>query len=253
MEIDPSHLSTEAAELDDLENLFCSIKFDNQRENSSSVNVDCSSPNGDIVEIHRFSLDDLDEYLEIYFDAFSSRLTNFFSTDDQFSIFHDEMKSRIETDFKSIEFENVLLGKIDGKLVGAAFLLFPGQTSSFLSQTISLQSNFCFASIQRWIFDKIIYKTNNEQECHIEMIGVRPEYRNFGIGTAMIESIEDFARERGATFLTAYASNEHSQNFFQRSNFQVDHSDRSSLWNFIFGHEKSKKFSKTILVDHKKF
>jgi len=81
------------------------------------------------------------------------------------------------------------------------------------------------------------------------MIGVKSAYRNHGIGSAMVECVEYFARQQGANLLTIHISGQQLQNYFERFGFTVDHTDRSSFWKWLFERQNIIKFSKILSSD----
>ena len=84
------------------------------------------------------------------------------------------------------------------------------------------------------------------EECYIEMIGVKSAYRNHGIGAAMLECVEHFARQAGALLLTVHTNSDQLKNYFERFGFTIDHSDSSALWKWMVERESITKMSKTI-------
>ena len=221
------------------------------RHASSMITIygDSSSDNDDVIEIHQFSLDDLDAYLDIYFDVLDRRLRYLIGSDDEIDRFRQSMKNRISSNLNSPEYERVILGKMYGSVVAAALLKFPGDPTSIPADRFSVKSKFCFNSLHFWLMTKSTYLPQKAEECYIEMIGVKENFRNLGIGTVMLESIEDLARQAHITLITTHVHNERLENYFERSNFHYDKSDRSAFWKWIIERDNFKKFSKTISFD----
>jgi len=125
---------------------------------------------------------------------------------------------------------------------------FAGETPTIPLTSNVPEQNPCLSSIRRWLARKANYVPTNPTECYIEMIGVKSAYRNNGIGSAMLECIEHFARQVGANLLTIHINGQ-LQNYFERYGFNIDHTDRSAFWKWIVERQNINKFSKLILPD----
>ena len=215
----------------------------------SAMGQSYTSGEHDAVEIHEFSLADLDAYLEIYFTTLDNRLQRFIGEVEQLEQFRKSVKDRITSDRNAREYQNVLLGKINGEVVAAVTLVFPGEPTTISNENILPQANSCFTSIRRWILRNANYKPTNMEECYIEMIGVKPSYQNRGIGAAMLECIEHFARQAGAHILTIHINNDRVQGYFQRFGFQLDHTDNSAIWKWAVERQNTHKMFKLISND----
>lgn len=200
----------------------------------------------DVIEIHEFSLDDIDAYLDIYFEALNHRLTRYIGEDSEIHKFRAGMKSRIGSDTNSREYHNVLLGKINGEVVAAVTLSFPGEATTVSNNDILPSANSCMASLQRRLVRNANYVPKNISECYIEMIGVKSAFRNHGIGAALLECVEHFAQQAGALQLTVHTNGDHLRNYFERFGFLIDRSDNSALWKWIVERQGINKMSKTI-------
>jgi ribosomal protein S18 acetylase RimI-like enzyme len=208
-----------------------------------------TSGENDAVEIHEFSFGDIDAYLEIYFETLSNRLNHFIGNNEQLNEFRKAMKNRLNTDRNSREYQNVLIGKINGEVVSAVTLAFPSETPTVSNDNLLPQSNSCLTPIRRWILRHANYVPTNMEECYIEMIGVRSAFRNHGIGAAMLECVEHFARQAGATLLTIHTNDDRLRNYFQRFGFNLDHTDNSAIWKWMIERQNTHKMAKTISSD----
>ncbi len=204
------------------------------------------SGDNDAVEIHEFSFADIDAYLEIYFDTLNNRLRHFIGDNEQLDEFRKAMKTRLSTDRNSREYQNVLLGKINGEVVSAVTLAFPGDTATVSNDNLLPQSNSCLTSIRRWMLRHANYSPTNIEECYIEMIGVKSAFQNHGIGAAMLECVEHFARQAGAKLLTIHVNGLRLRNYFERYGFHLDTTDNSAFWKWIVERQSSTKLSKPL-------
>ncbi|CAF2338647.1 unnamed protein product [Rotaria sp. Silwood2] len=205
-----------------------------------------SASESDIIEIHEFSFADVDAYLDIYFEMLHNRLAHFIGDRDQLQQFRMKMKNRINSDTNSREYQNVLLGKMNGEVVAAVTLLFPSETTTVTNDHILPEENSCLTSIRRWMIRNANYIPTVANECYIEMIGVKSSYRNQGIGAALLECVEYFAQGAGALLLTVHTNEEQLTNYFQRFGFIIDHSDNSAYWKWAVERQKIAKMSKII-------
>jgi len=205
-----------------------------------------TSESNDVIEIHEFSLADIDAYLDIYFETLNNRLRHFIGEDEQLQQFRLGTKNRINSDANSREYQNVLLGKMNGEVVAAVTLLFPGETSTISNNNLLPQPSSCLTPIRRWMIRNANYIPKNMEECYIEMIGVKSAYRNHGIGAAMLECVEHFARQAGALLLTVHTNGEQLRNYFQRFGFDPDHTDNSAFWKWTVERQSILKMAKTI-------
>ncbi|NJE03381.1 GNAT family N-acetyltransferase [Thermococcus sp. MV11] len=64
---------------------------------------------------------------------------------------------------------------------------------------------------------------------HVDVIEVHPDYRGRGIGRALVEFVEDVARERGAEMLTVQPDDE-AKGFYERLGFNVELFDGTMVW-----------------------
>ncbi|AFL94564.1 GNAT family acetyltransferase 1 [Thermococcus cleftensis] len=64
---------------------------------------------------------------------------------------------------------------------------------------------------------------------HVDVIEVHPDYRGRGIGRALVEFVEDVARERGAEMLTVQPDDE-AKGFYERLGFNVELFDGTIVW-----------------------
>ncbi|CAF0729331.1 unnamed protein product [Adineta ricciae] len=221
----------------------------NVTDHDTMVSSYTTNDDNDVIEIHEFSLADADAYIDIYFDTLNNRLRHFIGTDDQLQQFRLALKNRINSETNSREYQNALLGKMNGDVVAAVMLSFPSEPTTVLNDNILPQPNSCVTSLRRWMVRNANYTPTNMDECYIEMIGVRSAFRNHGIGAAMLECVEHFARQAGARLLTVHVNSEQLRGYFQRFNFQVDHSDNSAFWKWVVERESILKMSKPISPD----
>lgn len=125
-------------------------------------------------------------------------------------------------------------------------MLFPKESPT-IPQTGNIpQQNSCMKSVHHWMAQKSNYVPANMEECYIEMIGVKSAYRNHGIGSAMLECVEYFAQQAGATLLTIHTNGPQLRNYFQRFGFTVDNADNSAFWKWIVERQSINKLSKTL-------
>lgn len=216
---------------------------------ASAMGQSYTSGEHDAVEIHEFSLADLDAYLELYFTTLDNRLRSFIGGDEQLEQFRKAVKDRITSDRNAREYQNVLLGKINGEVVAAVTLVFPGEPTTVSNENILPQATSCFTSIRRWILRNANYKPTNMEECYIEMIGVRTPFQNRGIGAAMLECVEHFARQAGAHILTIHINENRVQGYFERFGFLLDQTDNSAIWKWAVERQNTHKMFKLISND----
>ncbi|CAF0896753.1 unnamed protein product [Adineta steineri] len=200
----------------------------------------------DTIEIHEFSLADIDAYLDIYFETLNNRLGHLIGSREQLQEFRLALKTRISSDTNSNEYQNVLLGKMNGDVVAAVKLSFPGEPGTIANTNILPQSSSCFTSMRRWMIRNANYTPTNIEECYIEMIGVKTAFRNNGIGGAMMECVEHFARQAGARLLTIHVHDDQLRQYFGRSGFSLDHTDNSAIWKWLVERQNVLKMSKTL-------
>lgn len=213
----------------------------------SSLTTDAAtSVDQDVIEIHQFSLVDIDAYLDIYFDALDNRLRHLIGTSEELEQFRSAMKNRIISDRNARERKNVLLGKMHEEVVAAVLLTFSTETCSISNEQLSRQSQTCLTSLYRWMAAKANYHPADAGECYIEMIGVKSAHRSRGIGAAMLECVEHFAQQAGARILTIHAGGDLEKGFFQRSGFDFDRSDNSAWWKSFVEKQGIQKMIKTI-------
>ena len=214
-------------------------------EHSTMVQSYTSGDN-DVIEIHEFSLADIDAYLDIYFETLNNRLRHFVGENEQLQQFRLATKNRITSNTNSREYQNVLLGKMNGEVVAAVTLSFPGETTTISNANILPQTSSCLTSIRRWMIRNANYIPSNMEECYIEMIGVKNAYRNHGIGAAMLECVEHFARQAGAILLTVHISGDQLRNYFQRFGFLIENTDNSAFWKWVVERQNIQKMAKPI-------
>ena len=220
--------------------------FDSTRHRGAALSMDGSSTADDVIEIHQFSQPDVDAYLDIYFETLHGRLSHFVGELDALELVRSAIKKRIISDINAREYQNVLIGKINDEVVAAASLSFAGDSSTIRNEHLLAEDNSCLASMRRRLIDKANYSPAHPEECYVEMIGVRNGYRNHGIGAAMLECVEHFARQAGARLLTVHIHSEQLRSYFQRFGFTIDHSDRSAFWKWLVERENVKKMVKAI-------
>jgi hypothetical protein len=138
---------------------------------------------------------------------------------------------------------------MNGDILAAVKILFPGETSTISPTSNPPQQSSCLSSIRRWITQKANYIPTNIEECYIEMIGVKTAYRNHGIGSAMLECVEHVARQSGARLLTIHTHGQQLRNYFQRYGFNIDHNDSSSFWKWMLERQTINKLSKPLSSD----
>lgn len=155
----------------------------------------------------------------------------------------------LDSNSNAREYQNVLLGKMNGEVLAAVTMAFPGETPTIPLTTETPGQSSCLTSIRRWMVRKSNYVPNNTDECYIEMLGVKGDYQNHGIGSAMLECVEHFARQAGAKSLTVHVNGARLRTYFERYGFALDQSDNSAFWKWIVERENSLKLSKALLSD----
>ena len=217
-----------------------------QQQHDVPLSMDGSSVADDVIEIHQFSPPDVDAYLDIYFETLHGRLSHFVGGLAALESVRLAIKKRIISDVNAREYQNVLIGKINDEVVAAASLSFAGDTSTIRTEHMLAEDHSCLASMRRRLIEKAQYSPTHPEECYVEMIGVKQAYRNHGIGAAMLECVEHFARQAGARLLTVHVHSEQLRGYFQRVGFVLDHSDRSAFWKWVVERENVKKMVKAI-------
>jgi predicted GNAT family acetyltransferase len=135
---------------------------------------------------------------------------------------------------------------MNGEVLAAITMSFPGETPTISPISVAPEQSSCLTSIRRWMTQKANYIPTNMEECYIEMIGVKSAYRNHGIGAAMLECVEHFARQAGAVLLTIHISGDQLRNYFQRFGFLIDNTDNSAFWKWIVERQSTQKMTKPI-------
>ncbi|CAF1247566.1 unnamed protein product [Rotaria sordida] len=215
------------------------------RENTMVSSYTTGGDN-DVIEIHQFSTADVDAYLDIYFETLDNRLRRYIGDDEHLQRFRVAMKNRINSNPNAREYQNVLLGKINGEVLAAVTMLFPKESPT-VSETSDIEpQNNCLSSMHRWMTRKANYIPTNIDECYIEMIGVKSAYRNHGIGSAMLECVEQYARQAGASLLTIHINGQQLRNYFERFGFINDTKDNSQFWKWIVERQSIYKLSKVL-------
>ena len=143
----------------------------------------------------------------------------------------------------------MLLGKINGEVLAAVTMAFPGDAPTVMPLSNAPEHTSCATSMRRWFTSRANYTPSNTEECYIEMIGVKKGYRRNGIGAAMIECVEHFAREAGATSLTIHTTGDELRAYFGRFGFDIDRSDNSAVWKWLVERQTFNKLSKTLNLD----
>jgi RimJ/RimL family protein N-acetyltransferase len=138
---------------------------------------------------------------------------------------------------------------MNGEVLAAITMSFPGETPTISPTSVAPEQSSCFTSIRRWMTQRANYIPTNMEECYIEMIGVKTGYQNNGIGTAMLECVEQFARQAGANRLTIHTSGPRLRNYFERFGFTTDHTDRSALWKWLVERQTIDKLMKNLSLD----
>ncbi|CAF3725697.1 unnamed protein product [Rotaria socialis] len=203
----------------------------------------------DVIEIHQFSSADIDAYLDIYFETLNTRLRRYIGENEELQQFRTAMKARINSTPNASEYQNVLLGKINGEVLAAVTMLFPKETPTIPQTSDSQPRSSCLTPVHRWMVRKANYVPSNIEECYIEMIGVKNAYRNHGIGSAMLECVEHLARQAGANILTVHITGQQTQSFFQRFGFTMDNTDSSPFWKWLVERQAITKLSKILPSD----
>ena len=138
---------------------------------------------------------------------------------------------------------------MNGEVVAAVTMLFPNETPTVPLDYAGPAQGSCLQSPPRWIVRRANYVPTNMEECYIEMIGVKSAFRNRGIGAAMLECVEHYARQVAATLLTLHIHGADLQMYFERYGFTVDHSDRSGFWKWIVERQSVTKLAKIVSPD----
>ena len=138
---------------------------------------------------------------------------------------------------------------MNGEVVAAVTMLFPNETPTVPFDYVRPGQTSCLQSTPRWIVRKANYVPTNMDECYIEMIGVKSAFRNRGIGAAMLECVEHYARQVSATLLTIHIHGGDLQLYFERYGFTIDRSDSSGFWKWVVERQTVTKLSKTVSPD----
>ncbi|CAF2103926.1 unnamed protein product [Rotaria magnacalcarata] len=203
----------------------------------------------DVIEIHQFSSADIDAYLDIYFETLNTRLRRYIGENEELQHFRTAMKTRINSNPNASEYQNVLLGKINGEVLAAVTMLFPKETPTIPQTSDGQPRSSCLTPVHRWMVRKANYVPSNIEECYIEMIGVKNTYRNHGVGSAMLECVEHLARQAGANILTVHINGKQTRSFFQRFGFTMDNTDSSPFWKWLVERQTITKLSKVLTSD----
>jgi hypothetical protein len=77
-------------------------QFTNDRDSTMLSSYSAPGGENDVIEIHQFSLGDVDAYLDIYFETLDNRLRHYIGEDEQLQQFRVSMKNRISKNKKPI-------------------------------------------------------------------------------------------------------------------------------------------------------
>ncbi|WP_099210179.1 GNAT family N-acetyltransferase [Thermococcus henrietii] len=73
---------------------------------------------------------------------------------------------------------------------------------------------------------------------HVDLIEVHPDYRRKGVGRALMEFVEDVARERGVEMLTVQPEGE-AEGFYKKLGFNVEVFEGTTVWVPLKGEGKA--------------
>lgn len=135
---------------------------------------------------------------------------------------------------------------MNGEVVAAVTMSFPGDTPTIPHVSEDPGQNSCMKPMRGWMIRKANYVPTNMEECYIEMIGVKKSYQKRGVGAAMLECVEHYARQAGATLLTIHTVGVELRSYFERFGFNVDHTDNSAFWKWVVERQTVNKLSKAI-------
>ena len=138
---------------------------------------------------------------------------------------------------------------MNGEVVAAVTMSFPGDTPTIPSVSADPGQNSCLKPVRGWMVRKANYLPTNMEECYIEMIGVKKSYQKRGVGAAMLECVEHYARQAGASLLTIHTAGDELRNYFERFGFNLDRTDNSSFWKWVVERQSINKLSKAIPPD----
>ena len=138
---------------------------------------------------------------------------------------------------------------MNGEVLAAVTMAFSGEPPTVPLTYENPAQNSCLRSIRRWLVRRSNYVPANTEECYIEMLGVKTDYQNHGIGSAMLECVEHFARQAGAKLLTVHVNGVRLRTYFERYGFTLDHTDNSGFWKWIVERQGSVKLSKPLLSE----
>lgn len=142
----------------------------------------------------------------------------------------EEMKENFKKLMKIKEnrfsLENILVAKIDDKLIGAV-LLMEGKDIDRLTinsekQIIKDQKGFNKISyIITSIWGNLFFKECNEDEYYISNIAIKPEFRGNGYAKIMIKNIYKLAKKKGYKKVSLVAKNDKLIKFYEKIGFHV--------------------------------
>ncbi len=183
--------------------------------------------------IRPFYESDLDICKSIIVDAYKSKYTKLLSFEDSNLVELMHLVSVIKT----IPFKGYYVAVVDGEIVGLLILRWKNQKTrktNFLYYFKALQVGL-WKSIRIWAGLRILHNKPAGNECYIELVAVGSEYRNQGVGTALLKYARNIASIRGLRLLTInVASSNPAIHLYKRVGFFISSKSKSLILKKVF-------------------
>ena len=138
---------------------------------------------------------------------------------------------------KIIPFKGYYVAELDGKIAGLLILRWKNQKTrktNFFYYFKALKIGL-WKSIRIWIGLNILHNKPAHNECYIELVAVHSDFRNRGIGTALLKYAKNIARVRGLRLLTInVASSNPAIHLYKRVGFFIAGKSTSIILKKVF-------------------
>jgi ribosomal protein S18 acetylase RimI-like enzyme len=189
------------------------------------------------ITIREARNEDIDEFVKLLMTVFNSKFKVIFGSkiNEGQKILSQEMKTR-----KSLEGNYV--ATINEQIVGAVVLQTREMKQDFFQTLKLFLTNLSvYQGLRAFIvggyYQSISGKYISKEGCYFESLFILPEFQKMGIGTKLMEKVEEFAREKNKKFLYSFvrASNIGARNLHKKYGFKEISTKKSILTKIFFG------------------
>jgi ribosomal protein S18 acetylase RimI-like enzyme len=184
------------------------------------------------IKIRPFRIEDFDQVNRLLTEAFFDKIGSLLDID-----YSEAADVMVETGFfYKNPVEGFFVAETEGTIAGVVLLKFLGQKrddSNFRLMPVfrryGLIRTLKFAAGALLLDESV--KTG---ECYIEYIAVSKDFRGHGIGSALLESVTNYATDNGFSWLTlCVASSNQAINLYKRAGF-IQKDEICSLLTYLF-------------------